>query len=137
MGSRRKGQLFIVSVVFMIGMVFVVQQALFNYSSVDMSEPFGARDAGVFQNVLRVVNGTMSGSYYCNETTDSFKARMDELKASFLEEHGREYSIEILYTLDCARWENAPPAPAPFNVSIVVTSRDRDTRGAFNLYHAR
>jgi hypothetical protein len=131
----KKGQMFIVSVIFLIGMVFVVQQALFSYSEIDMSSPFEIRDGEVFGNMADVVNKTITGSYSCNGTKDSFNERMEKLKASFLEEYGREYAVEILYTLDCSRWSNAPPDPAPLALSLDISRQGRDTRGTFQLYH--
>jgi len=131
----KKGQMFIVSVIFLIGMVFVVQQALFSYSEIDMSSPFEIRDGEVFGNMADVVNKTITGSYSCNGTKDSFNERMEKLKASFLEEYGREYAVEILYTLDCSRWSNAPPDPAPLALSLDISRQGRDTRGTLQMYH--
>lgn len=136
MGAK-KGQLFVVSIVFMIGMIFAVQQVLFNYSRVQMSSPFEIHDAEVFDNILDIVNRTAMESYYCNETKDGFHGRLESLKASFLEEFGRDYSIEILYTLDCSKWENSPPNSAPLSLSLSVNRQGRDTRGTFQIYHGQ
>lgn len=127
--------MFVVSVVFLIGLIFVVQQALFNYSAIDMSSSFERHDAEVFGNVLGILNKTVVETYYCNETKDGFAERIEQLKASFLEEFGREYSIEILYSLNCNRWNNVPPGPAPLALTLSVNGQGRDTRGAFQLYH--
>lgn len=134
--ALKKGQMFIISIVFFIGMIFVVQQALFNYSAVDMSSAFEIHDAEVFDSILGIVDKTITESYYCNETKDSFQERMEKLKASFLEEHGKEYSIEILYTLDCSNWDNFPPNPAPLSLGLSLSRQGRDTRGNFQLYHS-
>ncbi|MFH1236852.1 MAG: hypothetical protein V1648_00390 [Candidatus Aenigmatarchaeota archaeon] len=133
MGAR-KGQLFLVSIVFLIGMIFIVQQALFQYSTIEMSKPFANRDAELFGNIIGVVNRTIVEAYYCNETKDSFGTRMDDIKTSFLEEHGREYSIEIKYDLNCTRWLSSSRAPLWLSVSL--TSQGRNTRGTFSMYHA-
>jgi hypothetical protein len=133
--SARKGQMFIVSVVFLIGMIFVVQQALFNYSSIDMASPYSVRDEEIFANILGVVNRTMAETHFCNETKDGFSMRMERLKASLLEEFGREYTIEIAYQLNCSAWDNAPPQPAPLSLTLSVGGQGRDTRGNFVFYH--
>jgi hypothetical protein len=133
--SRRKGQLFVVSVVFLVGMIFVVQQVLFNYSAVDMSSAFEIYDTEVFSNIYSVINKTAVETYYCNETKDSLAQNLETLKASFLEEYGKEYSIEILYVLNCSRWNNVLPAPAPLSLTLSVNGQSRDTRGTFQLYH--
>ena len=135
--SARKGQLFLVSIVFLIGMIFIVQQALFQYSTIEMSKPFANRDAELFGNIVGVVNRTIAEAYYCNETKDSFGMRMEDIKTSFLEEHGREYSIEINYDLNCTRWLAAPPSSPPLWLSVSLTSQGRNTRGTFNMYHVQ
>jgi hypothetical protein len=134
--GRKKGQLFLVAVVFLIGMLFVVQQALFQYSAIDMTKPFEARDAELFGNIVGMVNATINNTYYCNETKDSFASRIEKIKMSFLEEHGREYSIEIAYVLNCTGWLASPPSPAPLSLDVSITSQGRNTRGSFKLYHA-
>ncbi len=130
-----KGQLFMVAIVFLIGMVFVVQQALFTYSSIDVSQPFNARGGGLFRDMVGIVNQTIKDTYYCNETRDSFQDRLDDIKTLFLAEHGREYSIEFTYSLNCSAWSNAQPSPSPLRITISVTSRGSDTRGTFDFYH--
>lgn len=134
MGAR-KGQLFLVSIVFLIGMIFIVQQALFQYSTIEMSKPFANRDAELFGNIVGVVNRTIAETYYCNETKDSFGIRMEDIKTSFLEEHGREYSIAIDYDLNCTRWLSTSSPPLWLSVSL--TSQGRNTRGTFNMYHSQ
>lgn len=134
MGSK-KGQLFLVAIVFMVGMIFVVQQALFQYSTIKMSEPFERKDAGLFNGMVEVVNKTIRETYNCNETKDSFEDKMEELKISLLEEHGRIYSIEIIYDLNCSNWNNIPPDPGPLKIMISVASLGSDTRGNFEFYH--
>ncbi|MEE9323659.1 MAG: hypothetical protein V3U72_03865 [Candidatus Aenigmarchaeota archaeon] len=134
MGSK-KGQLFLVAIVFMIGMIFVIQQTLFQYSSVEMSRPFVGRDVETLNNIIEAVNETIRETYYCNGTKDSFEDRISEMKISFLEEHGRAYSMDILYDLDCSNWNNLPPGPSPLEITISVISSGMDTRGTFEFYH--
>ena len=135
MGSKR-GQLFLIAIVFMIGMIFVIQQALFQYSSIEMSEPFERNDIEIFNSMVEAVNKTITETHSCNETKDSFKDRMEEMKVSLLDEHGRgAYSIEINYDLDCLKWNNLPPNPGPLKITISIASLGRDTRGTYEFYH--
>ncbi len=136
MGSK-KGQLFLVAIVFLIGLIFVIQQALFQYSSIEISEPFQRRDIELLNNMLETVNETIKKTYICNETKDSFENKMEELKASLLEEHGRVYSIEIGYVINCSNWNNSPPNPSPLNMTVSVSGLGRDTRGTFEFYHGQ
>ncbi len=134
MGSK-KGQLFLIAIVFLIGLIFVIQQALFQYTSIEMSEPFEERGAELFGNILEIVDKTIRETHSCNETKDSFENNMEEIKISFLKEHGRAYSIEILYGLDCSKWKNSPPNPAPLRMTASVTGMNKDTRGTYEFYH--
>ena len=134
MGSK-KGQLFLIAVVFLVGMIFVVQQALFQYSSIQMSEPFERMDVEIFKNMLDVINTTIKETYVCNETKDNFNDKMIILKNTLLEEYGRAYTLEIVYVLDCENWNNVPPNPAPLYMTISVEGVGRDTRGSFDFYH--
>jgi len=134
-GKGMKGQLFLVAVVFLVGMIFVVQQALFQYSSVDISKAFEDRNGDLFGNMVEVVNKTITETYYCNDTKDSFQNRLEDIKTAFLEEQGVEYAVEITYALDCSKWLNSPPNPAPLRATLSVTGRGSDTRGTFLLYH--
>ncbi len=134
MGSQ-KGQLFLVAVVFMIGVVFAVQQSLFQYSTIEMAEAFGTRHVDLLDNMVGVVNATIRNTYYCNETKDSFQQRLEKLKTSLLEEHGREYSIEIAYSLNCSNWFNAQPNPSPLRITISVSGEGKEARGTFDFYH--
>jgi hypothetical protein len=136
MGSK-KGQLFLVAIVFMIGLIFVIQQALFQYTSIEMSQPFQGSDIELLKNMLETVNETIRETYSCNETKDSFENKLEELKTSLLEEHGRVYSIEIAYVLNCLNWDNSPPNPGPLNMTISVSALGRDTRGSSEFYHVQ
>ncbi len=136
MGSK-KGQLFLVAIVFLIGIIYVVQQSLFNYTSVEMSEPFENTDIVLFENIVNLVNETIRDTPSCNETKDSFEGKMSDLKLSLLREHGRAYSIDIVYEIDCFRWKNTPPSPAPLRMSVTVTGPGRDIRGTYEFYHVQ
>lgn len=124
-----------VAVVFIIGVIFVVQQSLFQYSTIEMTEAFASRQVELFRNVVDEINETIRDTYYCNETRDSFQQRIEKLKTSFLEEHGREYSIEIVYALDCSYWLSSPPSPSPLRTTVSVSGQGKEARGTFDLYH--
>jgi hypothetical protein len=132
--GKKKGQLFLVAIVFLVGMIFIVQQALFQYSEVDITEPFMAMDVRIFNNILSGLNQTIRETYYCNETKDSFENRLEDLKTSFQEEYGRTYSIEMLYALNCSNWGKTPPNN-PLTITIAVSGQGRDTRGTYTFYH--
>lgn len=136
MGSE-KGQLFMVSIIFLIGMIFIVQQNLFQYTNIEMSEPFQEKDIIILENVAKAINRTISETQYCNATEDNFASRMEELKRILLREYGRYYNIEMAYELDCSEWYSKPGGTAPLKVTISVSGLERDTRGTFDFYHLK
>jgi len=131
--GKKKGQLFLVAIVFLVGMIFIVQQALFQYSEIDITEPFRTMDVQIFNNILSALNQTIRETYYCNETKDSFQNRLDDLKTSFQEEYGLTYSIEMLYALNCSNWNSQ--SSSPLTITIAVSGQGRDTRGTYSFYH--
>ena len=134
MGSK-KGQLFLVAIVFLIGVIFIIQQALFQYSSLEMAKPFKTKDIDLFMDTLRVINETIKNTYYCNETKDSFEDRMEELRTSLLQERRIGRSIDIVYELNCSNWDNVPPDESPLKVMLRITGPGRETSGNFEFYH--
>ncbi len=134
MGSK-KGQLFIVGIIFLLSLIFAVQQALFQYSEINISEPFKIRDAEILSDIIQVVNQTIRDTHSCDQTKDNFENRVEELRNSFLDEYGRTYSSEISYVLECANWDNTHLQAPPLTMTISISGSGKDTRGTFNFYH--
>lgn len=134
MGSK-KGQLFLVAVVFLIGVVFIVQQSLFQYSSVDLTRSFRDDSRDIAVSVVDLINETVKETPTCEGTKESFRNRMEEIKTSLFEETGLAYSINLEYDLDCLNWDSPPPGPAPLSVTMSVTGPGSDNSGNFDFYH--
>ena len=92
MGSK-KGQLFLVAIVFLIGMVFIIQQSLFQYTSLDLSRPFKTGEFETVRNVVDVINETIIQTPNCDETKDSFENRIEDMRSYLFEEQGKIYSF--------------------------------------------
>ncbi|NIO19283.1 MAG: hypothetical protein GTN76_00675 [Candidatus Aenigmarchaeota archaeon] len=131
-----KGQMFVVAIVFLVGLIFIIQQILFQYTFMDISDPLRTSDAHIVRSITKDINQTIKTTLECNETDDSFKRYLEELDSMLKkEETGKIYVIYISKSLECNFWNNMPPAEAPLNISVRVTGLGKDTTGSFKLYH--
>ena len=134
--GRKKGQLFFVAIVFMIGLIFIIQHALFQYTSMDMSEPFENTDYHLVRDTINSINTTLIETQNCNETKDNFAERMEEFKLLLERSNFRGiYGISVIYDLKCDNWKNTPPEPAPLDLTVSVTGMGKETSGNFEMYH--
>jgi hypothetical protein len=131
--GKRKGQMFIVTMVFLAGLIFSVQQLLFSYSALDLSSPFRENEVYILYNVKGMINQTIKQTANCNE----FLGKMEGLK-SFLDSSSPRggYITTITYRADCSYWNYAPPQSPPLNVSIKIAGRGgSETYTTMQMYH--
>ena len=127
-----KGQMFILTIVFLVGLVFVVQQNLAGYSSFDLSEPFKSNDFHIFRDVRKMFNDTVATSTDCNEARDNLEELNNYLSRKIL---FGGFTLAMEYSVDCAYWDNPEPAPAPVNLLLRVVGKNSETVGEFDFYH--
>lgn len=131
-----KAQMFLVSFVFAVGLIFVIQQSLFQYTDIDISEPANINEFSLMQSALDAVNRTLVRTYQCESGKDSFRERMEELKNFFARESIRKlYSLSLEYDLDCSKWENVYPAENPVNLTIRLNGPQIKASGTYTMYH--
>ena len=123
--------MFIVTTIFLAGLVFAVQQIMFKYVSVDPKTGFSFDDYGIIKGVRDASNMSLASSADCAE----LEQRMASLKA-FLERRSSAvgYSLNLDYRIDCTRFGNSPQSPAPLNVTVRVISSRTDSSSGFLLY---
>jgi len=129
----RRGQMFVVTTVFLVGLIFVVQQLLFQYASVDPRTGFQFNEYGLVKGVRDAANAALAGSADCG----ALKANMEVLK-SFLDSRSASagYAIEFSYVIDCQSFGNSPPSPAPLNITVRILGSDIDSTSRFSLYRS-
>ena len=127
-----KGQMFILTMVFLVGLVFVVQQGFVNWFSysMDFFADTQKNDYYLFDNVRQMIDQSIIGSSTCSETSDN----MDELNSFLQSRILRGYFVEIDTSFDCINWYNSPPAAAPLRAGIHITGENIDTYGDFLFY---
>ncbi len=130
--GNRKGQMFVLTMVFLVGLVFVIQQGFISWFgySVDLHSGIQRNDYYLFENVKSMAGQTLLGSGDCDSARDNLNDLRSFLNSRIL----RGYSLDFKYRLYCSNWNNLPPSPAPLNVTIHVTGEETDTHGDFLFY---
>jgi hypothetical protein len=128
----KKAQMFVITMVFLVGLVFVIQQGFINWFSYSMGffADIQKNDYYLLDNVKTMAEQTMENSQSCTEARES----LNELKSFLQSRVFSGYFLEFMYRLNCANWNNNPPSPAPLNVTIHITGENIDTSGNFFLY---
>jgi len=126
-----RGQMFIVTAVFLVGLIFVVQQILFQYESVDPRTGFQYNEFGAVASLRDAVNATLANSTDC----DNLAANMDVLK-SFIDYRSASagFTEELKYSIDCASFWNNPPSLPPLNATIRFLGSNIDSTSNFIFY---
>ncbi len=120
-----KGQMFIVIIIFLAGFVFVVQQLLFQYSTIDVTKPLTSDDMFLLQSIRDSLDRTMKTSENCNEA----KKNLQELQTFFNKQSiTGGFVPDIDYKFECGYWFNYEPDQHALNFSITVTGEDTETK---------
>jgi hypothetical protein len=129
-----KAQMFIIAAIFIVGLAFFVQQALFRYSSLDISEPMRTNDYYAFRSVNEMINYTIKTTGSCESGKDNFRQNLGEIESLLSKESANMgYITSISYDLNCSKWNNKPPDPGPLDLTLYTTGLGTETKGSFNL----
>ncbi|HDD72466.1 MAG TPA: hypothetical protein ENG00_00065 [Candidatus Aenigmarchaeota archaeon] len=132
----KKAQMFIITMVFLVGLLSAVQTYLRTYSAVDISEIMKNNDIYLFENMKEVVNFTVTSTSSCSE----LKSNLEELEF-FLERYKLfGYTMNIDFSLNCNYWYNSPPQKPPVKMSIEIERADygskSSTKGYYRIYRS-
>ena len=131
-----KGQMFLVSFVFAVGLIFLIQQSLFQYTDLDVSEPEKGNEFFILKSPLDSINETLLKTNVCEGSKESFRDRIGESIGFFEKESQREFfTTDIGYDLDCNNWDNVPPSTPPLELRIKLIGPGVKASGTFNMYH--
>jgi hypothetical protein len=103
---KRKGQMFIVTMVFLTGLIFAVQQIIYQYSFIDPSDPMQRNDAPLFFAIRDAYNTSINSASSCAIANASVQQLHYWLMGSSM----GPYNLELRYNglsspdLDCGRW---------------------------------
>lgn len=119
--------MFIVTIVFLVGLIFTVQQALFQYSFLDLPAESEKNDYYIFNNVKDVVIRGISTAKDCTEAVEN----MEEIRAFMNKQILKGgYVLEMTLGFDCANWDTQSPF---LNLTIHLKGANTDTTGTFYL----
>lgn len=128
--ARFRGQMFIVTVVFLVGLVFVVQQVLLQYSYVDMPAEFQQTDYHLMKSVEDVLKEAVTSADICSDA----EKNLEEAFMFLGEQTISGYSVNVEYSVNCSNWGNEFPEPGPVNARITIMSEKTETMNKMVVY---
>lgn len=94
----RKAQMFIVTMVFLTGLIFAVQQLLFQYTLIDLSRPLQQTDFYLLSSIGDIFNLTIYGLNCSNlNSREQVLNNLVELDAWLNRQSFGGYSLELMY----------------------------------------
>jgi len=127
--------MFILTIIFLVGLIYVVQQSLAGYSILDFSEPFESNEFYIIKNVKEMFETTLTSTPECVVGKDNAQENMNELMNLI----GRKivfggFTLDIDYDLYCTYWNNVA-GPEPLNLTIRAIGRQSESVVNYKLYH--
>jgi hypothetical protein len=126
-----RGQMFILTMVFLVGLIFSVQTLLLSYSYVDLSRLSQDSDANIMNVLVSAIQDTVERTEICDEV----EGNLDELSRVIGTGMLAAYDIDISYDIFCGRWQNQPPGLPPVVADIRITGEKTETEAEFSFYH--
>ena len=120
--------MFIVTLVFIIGMIFAIQQNLAQYSRVEIGKYFEGDDFILLTNIRASINETVKASESCGE----LKRNIDEVVMYLEGKNPLGYFVDIKTEIDCDKWgsRNDPC----LSVYVFVMGRDINSEGEYYYF---
>jgi len=119
--------MFIVTMIFLTGLIFAVQQLLLQYTFIDLSEPLQKNDIYLYRDIRTTVGSVMGGSS-CSYALKE----LDEIHAFLRGLETRGYIIDLKYNgfsepaLNCQFWNTSTPVLA---LDVMITGPGTETSG--------
>jgi hypothetical protein len=129
-GRYRKGQMFIVTIVFLVGVVFVVQQILLQYSYVDMPSAYQGGDFHILRSAETIATRAVTVASTCFEA----ERNLEESILFLRDQVAGGYSLNVDYSVNCTNWGNMYPDPGPVSALIKVTSENSESTNNMVIY---
>lgn len=130
-----KGQMFILTIIFLIGLIYTVQQGLTSYSLLDFTEPFEENDFYTLSNVREMFERTVATTETCAEAEENLNELVNFFGAKLI---FGGFIIDIGFRLDCADWDNVeslPFNPAPVNLTLKILGSNSEAYSNIEIYH--
>lgn len=128
-----RAQMFIITMVFLAGLIVFVQQMLIQYHEVDVSKGFEKVDLYILESIRDMFNKTLENSECCDnallriEELDSFLKRMENMKY-FLE---LRYNNKEYVNLNC---ENYNTNNSVLSLNVKITTGSSESSNIFHFF---
>ena len=133
MTSRKKvkAQMYIVTIIFLVGLIVTVQQSFLQYTNIDVTDAYTGSEYFLLKSIKDVSQETLLRSSDCTEFRDNIEETSTAI--NLLEPRsGKVIIVEPL--VNCTAWMASPPSYPPLTLTVTVTSEGKDTREVFSLY---
>ena len=112
-----KGQMFMVTMIFLAGLIMSVQQILIQYARLDLGQPFIRDDSELLQSIVNIINKSVRP---CSEQN------IRELFARLSKQDFGIYDVRIAWDLNCSRQK-------PLHVDIQILSPGSKTEASYDF----
>jgi hypothetical protein len=127
-----KGQMFVLTMIFLMGMVFVVQQVLFTYSSVDLVAGLEKDDYYFMKGLREAAEQTVITTSDCANVSRNLNEFEGFFRSQVMESG---FVVSADHELECGNWDNLPPDPPPVVITLYVKGKGFDSSTTLDLYH--
>lgn len=124
---NRKGQMFIMTMVFLVGLIFSVQALLLGKGSIDVSAPPYKYDPYIVRNMESIFQSALDSSGDCYTANDNVQDLIHAISGSI--KSGRQ--ITVSGKIDCSGgvW----PASPKLRLEIIINSEGSETKTSLEL----
>jgi len=126
-----KGQMFILTIVFLVGLIFSVQSLLLSYSYIDLSQGPQTSDSNIIMVISEAIRETIETTDFCSDA----QGNLNELNTHIVTGMLSLYDIDISYSINCGRWDNPYPDPPPVEADVRIVGEATDTEAGLVFYH--
>ncbi|MFH1294782.1 MAG: hypothetical protein ABIH90_02460, partial [Candidatus Aenigmatarchaeota archaeon] len=131
-----KGQMFIITMVFLMGLVVFVSQLLLSYSIVDVSDIPDRTGVFVVEEYNRMINDTIQSSRNCTDANNSIKEMNSFLGRLVTEGYHSQilYDKQLVPDVDCQKFNDLTGTEKLFDVDMEVITGSTEVRGVYGFY---
>lgn len=130
----KKAQMYIVTVIFMIAMISLLQQSLFTYSAVDLSDPPRSTDYFIIENFKLILQDLVSTSNNCEyDKFNSMEYNIENF-ITFIDVQEPRMGFDFTkleYQVNCTNW-NDPSLPV-LEVTFDIAGKNIKSQGNYSF----
>lgn len=128
--------MFIITMVFLMGLVVFVSQLLLSYSIVDVSDIPDRTGVFVVEEYNRMINDTIQSSRNCTDANNSIREMNSFLERLVTEGYHSQilYDKQLVPDIDCQKFNDLTGTERLFDVDMEVITGSTEVRGVYDFY---